>query len=285
MNRLLATLSTVVCALTWANAAVAQDAAAARAECERDFAPQSGQSGKDVVWVPTPDALVAAMLKAAKVTSNDLVYDLGAGDGKIAIAAARDYGARSVGVEYNPKMVTLAQCMAKASKVTDKTQIIQGDIFETDFSKATVVTLYLLPELNERLKPTLLKMKPGTRVVSNSFTMGDWNPDERIMLDDYERAYLWIIPAKVDGEWDLTAQGGEPVEVEFEQTYQHIEGTAEVGKKETKIRDAKLRGNEIQFTYDASNGPVTFKGTVDQGQIRGTATAGGKKMNVTGKKS
>ena len=139
--------------------------------------------------------------------SNDLVYDLGAGDGKIAIAAAKQFGAKAVGVEYNPDMAKLAQCFAEAEGVADKVRIVQGDIFETDFSSATVVTLYLLPELNLRLRPTILKMKPGTRVVSHSFLMDDWRPDESSMTED-GAAYLWIVPGGGRGQWTFKQQGG-----------------------------------------------------------------------------
>ena len=144
----------------------------------------------------------------AQVTKADLVYDLGAGDGKIAIAAAKEFGATAVGVEYDPDMAKLAQCFVQAEGLGEKrASIVQGDIFETDFSSATVVTLYLLPELNLRLRPTILKMKPGTRVVSHSFLMDDWEPDERSVTED-GAAYLWIVPAKVAGTWDFKQQGG-----------------------------------------------------------------------------
>src|SRR5690606_10280927 len=167
-------IGTVVLAfLCMANLAASADN---RETCYRDYQPSSGQAGKDVVWVPTNDALVMRMLKMADVKPTDLVYDLGAGDGKIAIAAAKHFGARAVGIEYNPEMVKLAQCLTKVEGVEGRAQIRQGDIFETDFSSATVVTLYLLPELNLRLRPTLLDMKPGTRVVSHSFLMDDWEP-------------------------------------------------------------------------------------------------------------
>src|SRR5688500_1721551 len=146
--------------------ALAAQGQSRREECERDFKPSTGQPGKDVVWVPTNDGLVTKMLEMAEVKSSDLVYDLGAGDGKIAIAAAKQFGAKAVGVEYDPDMAKLAQCFVRAEGVTEKVKILQGDIFETDFSSATVVTLYLLPELNLKLRPTILKMKPGTRVVS-----------------------------------------------------------------------------------------------------------------------
>src|SRR5512147_1809078 len=151
-------------------------AALDRKDCERDYKPQVGQSGKDVVWVPTPDELVQRMLRMAKVTPQDLVYDLGAGDGKIAIAAGK-LGANSVGIEYNPDMAKLANCLVTAEGVASKTKIIQGDIFKEDFSKATVITMYLLPELNLCVRHRILAMKPGTRVTSHQFTMGDWEAD------------------------------------------------------------------------------------------------------------
>lgn len=150
---------------------------------DEKYKPDIGQTGKDVIWVPTPDQLVDKMLATAKVTDKDLVYDLGAGDGKIAIAAALKFGAKSVGIEYNPDMAAFAQRNVERAGVKDRVRIIRGDIFEEDFSSATVVTLYLLPDLNIKLKPILQKMKAGTRVVSNSFSMGDWDADEVIEAD------------------------------------------------------------------------------------------------------
>ena len=201
-------------------------ASASREECERQFKPESGQPGKDVIWVPTNDYLVARMLKMAQVTKADRVYDLGAGDGKIAIAAARDFGATAVGVEYDPKLAKLGQCYVQAEKLGERVRIIQGDIFETDFSSATVVTLYLLPELNLRLRPTILNMKPGTRVVSHSFLMDDWEPDERSMTEDGS-AYLWIVPAKVAGTWEFRESGGKGKFVaKLEQKFQQLSGRA-----------------------------------------------------------
>ena len=171
----------------------AQVVAEDRATCDRAYKPQVGQEGKDVVWVPTPDEVVQRMLQVAKVTPKDIVYDLGAGDGKIAIAAGK-LGATSIGIEYNPDMAKLAQCYVQAEKLS-KTRIIQGDVFESDFRDATVVTMYLLPELNVKLLPKLLKdLKPGTRIVSHAFQMGTWKPEQT--LDVGGRAvYFWTIPA------------------------------------------------------------------------------------------
>jgi len=174
--------------------ASAQAVATERASCVQSYKPESGQEGKDVVWVPTPDAVVQQMLQVAKVTPKDVVYDLGAGDGKIAIAAGK-LGATSVGIEYNPDMARLAQCYVQVEKLTDRTRIVQGDVFESDLRDATVVTMYLLPELNLRLLPKLLKeLKPGTRIVSHAFDMGTWKPEQT--LDVAGRpVYFWTIPA------------------------------------------------------------------------------------------
>ena len=245
-----------------------------RADCERIYKPETGQAGKDVIWVPTNDALVERMLRMAKTTSSDLVYDLGAGDGKIAIAAAKNFGARSVGVEYNPDMAKFAQCLVGAEGVNDKTHVIQGDIFQTDFSAATVVTLYLLPELNLKLRPTLLKMKPGTRVVSHSFLMDDWEPDERSTTDD-GYAYLWIVPAQVDGTWTFTPQGGgEKFVVELDQTFQKVKGTA----NSKPLTDAKLNGAQLELAFVGDRGTSQLKGTVNNGRINATVTDSNNKQ-------
>ncbi len=259
--------------------------AVTRADCEKDYKPQSGQAGKDVIWVPTNDGLVERMLRMAKTTSTDLVYDLGAGDGKIAIAAARDFGARSVGVEYNPQMARYAQCLVSAAGVSDRAKVIEGDIFEIDFSDATVVTLYLLPELNLRLRPTLLKMKPGTRVVSHSFLMDDWEPDERSTEDGY--AYLWIVPAQVAGTWTFTPQqGGERFVAQLEQEFQELRGTVGMGVDSKEIRDAKLNGAEVQFAFTGERGTSRLTGKVNGNRIEATVTdANNKQTRYVGTRS
>jgi len=172
----------------------AQVATPDRATCDQAYKPKVGQLGKDVVWVPTPDAVVQRMLQVARVTPQDTVYDLGAGDGKIAIAAGK-LGATSIGIEYNPDMARLAQCYVRAEGLTTRTRIVQGDVFESDFRDATVVTLYLLPELNLKLLPKLLSdLKPGTRIVSHAFSMGDWNPEQTLDVDGH-LIHAWTIPA------------------------------------------------------------------------------------------
>jgi hypothetical protein len=262
--------------------AIAADAKDRR-ECDRDYKPQVGQSGKDVVWVPTPDEVVQRMLRMAKVTPQDVVYDLGAGDGKIAIAAGK-LGAQSVGIEYNPDMAKLAQCYVQAENLAGKTRIIQGDVFKEDFSKASVVTMYLLPELNLRLRPTILNMKPGTRVTSHQFTMGDWEPDETAEVD-YRTAYLWIVPAKVDGTWTLREQGGSgQYTVNLSQKYQKISGDVAVAGAKQPLVGATVRGDEIRFAFNDDKGVTrTLTGTVRGNELTGTLKgAGGAETKVTG---
>ncbi|HEY8508149.1 MAG TPA: class I SAM-dependent methyltransferase [Steroidobacteraceae bacterium] len=254
-----------------------------REDCEKIYSPQIGQDGKDVIWVPTDDALVERMLEMAKVTKDDLVYDLGAGDGKIAIAAAKKFGARAVGVEYNPDMVKLAQCMAEVEGVADRAKIIQGDIFETDFSDATVVTLYLLPSLNLRLRPTLLDMKPGTRVVSHSFTMDDWTPDQESEMEG-GNAYLWIVPAKVAGTWTFREQDGNGQFVaKLDQTFQELKVTA--GERGRKLTEGRLNGSDIEFIVDDGRERAEVKGRVNGDRIEAKVTRNGKTTNYIGRRA
>ena len=244
----------------------------APAHAQKTYEPQVGQAGKDVIWVPTPDEVVDRMLRMAQVTSSDLVFDLGAGDGKIAIAAAKKFGARAVGIEYNPDMARHAQGNVEKAGVAGKARIIQGDIFATDFSQATVVTMYLLPALNLKLRPTLLAMRPGTRVVSHSFTMEDWEPDETSSMDG-RRAYFWLVPATVGGGW-LLETGGEKVELTFEQRYQKIEGSVGLGHTHGGLREARLRGAGISFAYVDNNGVRRdFTGRVSGGRMEGSFRA------------
>jgi len=242
------------------------------AHAQKPYEPQVGQSGKDVIWVPTPDEVVDRMLRMAQVTPNDLVYDLGAGDGKIAIAAAMKFGARSVGIEYNPDMAKHAQGNVEKAGVAGKARILNGDIFVTDFSQATVVTLYLLPALNLKLRPTILSMRPGTRVVSHSFTMEDWEADEISSMDG-RRAYFWLVPANVNGGWALET-GGDKSELSFEQRFQKIEGTVGLGQTQGGLRDARLRGFNISFAYVDDKGVKRdYAGRVTGGKMEGSFRA------------
>jgi hypothetical protein len=256
-------------------------AALDRKDCERDYKPQVGQSGKDVVWVPTPDELVARMLSMSKVTPQDTVYDLGAGDGKIAIAAGK-LGATSVGIEYNPDMAKLASCLVVAEGVSAKTKIIQGDIFKEDFGKATVVTMYLLPELNLCVRHRILGMKPGTRVTSHQFTMSDWEPDQTSEIE-YRTAYLWIVPARVDGTWMLKDAGGASYAVNLTQNFQKISGDVTGGTTKQPLVGASLRGDEIKFAFNDDKGVTrTFTGAVRGTELVGMLKSSAGESKTTG---
>jgi hypothetical protein len=243
------------------------------AAAQTRFEPQVGQAGKDVIWVPTPDDVVDRMLTMAQVTPKDFVMDLGAGDGKIAIAAARKFGARAVGIEYNPEMVKHANANAAAAGVAGngagKALIRHGDIFQTDFSQATVITLYLLPALNMKLRPQLLAMRPGTRVVSHSFTMEDWQADEVSSMDG-RRAYFWIVPAQVMGNWTLDVNG-QKIDMTLEQVFQKISGTLTLQPIHAGLRDAKLHGSAISFSFVGQDGVRRdLAGRVNGGRMEGT---------------
>jgi SAM-dependent methyltransferase len=230
---------------------------------KEEFQPHVGQEGKDVIWVPTPQALVEKMLDMARVTPKDYVIDLGSGDGRTVIAAAKR-GARALGIEYNPDMVELSKRNAAKAGVSDRANFVKADLFESDFSQAQVITMFLLPDINLQLRPKLLDMKPGTRVVSNSFTMGDWKADETATVKDgcasYCTAHLWIVPAKVDGTWKLP-QG----ELTLKQTYQTISGSMRSGGVISQITDARLSGDHISFTA---------RGIKYSGHVRGSTIEG-----------
>lgn len=230
------------------------------------FEPTVGQAGKDVVWVPSPQALVDRMLDMAKVTTSDFLMDLGSGDGRTVITAAKR-GINAQGIEYNPDMVALSQANAQKEGVTDKAQFMKADLFETDFSKATVITMFLLPDINRRLRPKILDMKPGTRIVSNTFDMGDWQPDETAEAGgecrSYCRALFWVVPAKVDGLWK-TAIG----DLKIDQKYQKFVGSlAGTGNVVATITDGKLTGDAIEFTAAG----VQYTGKVVGDTIEGSA--------------
>ena len=236
-------------------------------EKQEEFKPYVGQPGKDVVWVPTGEDLVQEMLNLAKVTSKDYVIDLGSGDGRTVIAAAK-LGATALGIEYNPDMVELSRRNAKEAGVSDKATFINGDIFESDFSKASVITMFLLPQINLKLRPKLLDMKPGTRIVSNSFTMEDWTADGTVDLESgcttWCTAYLWIVPAKVGGKWKL--KDGELI---LDQKFQAITGTLEANGQNASIV-GKLKGDQISFNA----GDTEYSGRVNGNTISGTLKSG-----------
>ena len=235
------------------------------ADPQKPFTPTSGQPGKDVVWVPTPQELVEQMLNLAKVTSQDVLFDLGSGDGRTVITAAKR-GARATGIEYEPNMVELSKKNAADAGVTARATFMKADLFETDFSPATVITLFLLPDINLRLRPKILDLKPGTRIVSNTFTMGDWNADQTATVGapcmNWCTALLWIVPAKVAGNWQVGSNT-----LTLDQSFQTV--TGRLGT--TVLSDGKLNGTEIAFTA----GGQKYTGKVDGNSMSGTIAGGG----------
>ncbi len=272
MLRLFRRLTGVASMLLFA-VAVVQAQPSSRADCETAYPLSMGRVGKDVVWVPTPDTVVHAMLAMAKVTPQDLVIDLGAGDGKIAIAAAKEFGAHSLGIEYDPEMAKLAGCLVQAEGVADKARIIEGDIFKEDFSRASVVTMYLLPDLNLCVRHRILAMAPGTRVTSHQFTMGEWEADERAEID-HRNVSLWVVPARVDGVWDFRDRHGMQFTIDLRQTFGKISGEIAQGGAPQPLAAATLRGTDIRFTFDDAKGAShTFAGTVRGTEIGGVLRA------------
>ena len=240
-----------------------------QAQPAKNYEPRVGQEGKEVIWVPTPQALVDKMLDMAKVTSRDYVIDLGSGDGRTVITAAKR-GARALGIEYNPDMVELSKRNAAKEGVSDRASFVKADLFESDFSQAQVITMFLLPDINIRLRPKILNLKPGTRIVSNSFTMGDWTTDETANVKDgcasYCTAHLWIVPAKVEGTWEM-GKG----ELTFNQTYQMLSGTLKTGNTSAPITNGKVNGDEIEF----SAGSVVYWGRISGNSIDGMIKGAG----------
>jgi hypothetical protein len=251
-------------------AAVAMAFATARAQQKEPFVPQVGQAGKDVVWVPTPPELVERMLDLAKVTPADFVMDLGSGDGRNVIGAAKR-GARAVGVEYNPDMVTLSQRNATEAGVASRATFVQGDMYEADISKANVLALFLLPSNMIRLRDKFLDLQPGSRIVSNTFGIEEWTPDETVTIENCSAwctALLWIVPAKVNGTWRL-----EQGELTLKQSYQMVSGM--LGN--VPIADGRLRGDQIRFTAGAAE----YTGRVAGNRIQGTVQGGGSQVSWT----
>jgi SAM-dependent methyltransferase len=219
----------------------------ALAQVPGTYAPSIGQEGKDVVWVPTPQVVVDKMLDMAKVTPADFVIDLGSGDGRTVITAAKR-GAKALGIEYNPEMVELSKRAAQAEGVASRAAFVKADLFQSDFSKATVITMFLLPDINLKLRPKILELKPGTRIVSNTFTMGEWLADETVTLENgcsgsWCTSLLWIVPAQVAGTWQIP-QG----ELRLRQSFQKLTGTLRTTEGRTVPIEGKMRGDEIGFT-------------------------------------
>lgn len=235
------------------------------------FEPQVGQAGKDVIWVPTPQELVDKMLDIAKVTPKDYLIDLGSGDGRTVITAAKR-GIRALGIEYNPDMVELSTRAAAKEGVGARATFTKADLFESDFSQATVISMFLLPSINVQLRPKILDLKPGTRIVSNTFDMEQWMPDEKATLEEncsqWCTALLWIVPAKVEGTWQ-TPQGS----LTLTQEFQNVSGMLGSGP----VTNGRLKGDE--FTFSAGGAQYTAR--VNGNRIQGRMTSGGRTSDFT----
>jgi SAM-dependent methyltransferase len=242
-----------------------------RADCERAYAPQRGQEGRDVIWVPTEDSMLGPMFELARVSSADKLYDLGSGDGKIVIAAAKRFGATGVGIEYDADLVEHARCLAAAEGVADRVTFVQGDIFKSDLRDATVVAMYLTPQVNLRLLPMLLALTPGTRIVSYSFGVGDWQPDSQVDSFGDGSVFLYVVPADARGSWTFRpVNGGAAFDVAIEQTFQMLAGSAD-GAALT----GKLAGSAIDFAFTQQGRPTRVTGTVAGDRIEASVVRDG----------
>jgi len=239
---------------------------------DNQFRLSMASSGKDVMWVPTKVEMADQMLSLAQVRKGDLVYDLGSGDGVISIEAAKKYQVRAVGIEYNPDLVKLSQRNAERAKVENLVTFKQGDIFVEDFSKATVLTLYLGENLNTRLMPTILKMPAGTRVVSNTFPMEGWMADQQVRISNGEIAFLWIVPANVDGSWQWNGPSElSNLRLVLRQKKQFVDGTLYQGNKRlAHFEDGRIRGSDLEFAFAYQNTNYVFKGKINGSSMTGT---------------
>jgi SAM-dependent methyltransferase len=246
----------------------------AQGQSAKPVKPLVGQESKDAIWVPTPNVLIETMLDLAKVTPQDRIVDLGSGDGRAVVAAAQR-GATARGVEFDANLVAVSRVAAARAGVSDRATFEQADMFTVDFSDATVVVLFLLPSLNEKLRPSILAMRPGTRVVSNTFEMGGWLPDEVTSIREecdffFCKALLWIVPARVDGEWTLERDGAIAT-LSLKQQFQKFTGTLNGGSAASPVTEGRLRGDELTFTA----GGTVFTGKVRGDTIEGTTRSGG----------
>ena len=238
---------------------------------DNQFQLSMASSGKDVMWMPTKVEMADQMLSLAQVRPGDLVYDLGSGDGVIPIEAAKKYQVRAVGIEYNPDLVKLSQRNAERAKVEQRVTFKQGDIFVEDFSKATVLTLYLGENLNTKLMPTILKMQAGTRVVSNTFRMEGWIADQEVRISNGESAYLWIVPADIDGSWQWNGPSGlNNLRLVVRQKKQFFDGTLYQGNERiAHFEDGRIRGADLEFAFAYQNTNYVFKGKINGSSMTG----------------
>lgn len=253
-------------------------------------APALAQEGRgDVVYVPTPQVVVEEMLRMAKIGPSDYIIDLGSGDGRIVITAVKKFGAQGFGVDLDTYLLGIARETAKKEGVAERAHFVEENLFRTDLSKATVISSYLLPEMNLKLRPKILAMKPGTRVIAHDYHMGDWYPDDQRDIPVPEKevgtpgvsyVYLWIVPAKVAGKWQAqvnVAGKDTPYEIQFDQLFQILEGTLRAGAQSTALR-GRLNGDQLTFTTQAKGSPGNqrheFQGRIDDDRIQGTVRIG-----------
>jgi SAM-dependent methyltransferase len=249
------------------------------------YQPRLRQPGKDVMWLPTPEPMVERMLTMAKTTSADVVYDLGSGDGRLPIAAAQKFGARVVGIEYDRDLAALARRNAERAGVAGKVTIVEGDLFKEDFTRATVLTLYLVPDLNQQLRPQILALKPGTRVVSHAWDMGEWEPDAT-QREGGGEAFLWVVPARVEGRWALRDSSGFfEGELSLIQRFQRVGGTLELRGNVQPVLGAYVEGDILGFTFVGLDGGVrSVRARVDGGALAGALNFAGNLTPLTGKR-
>jgi hypothetical protein len=227
----------------------------------------------DVHFVPTPMEVVDRMLQMADLKKGEFLIDLGSGDGRIPIHAVKKYGAKALGVDLDPRRLKEASENARKENVQDEVTFRLQNLFETDLSQANVISMYLLSSINMKLRPKLLELRPGTRIVSHAFNMGDWTPDQHERVEG-RNAYMWTVPARIEGRWQITA-GGNKFPLEIKQQFQRFEGTARLADKEIPVRDGRLRGSGISFTIEMDGKPRTFTGEVNNGAMVGTGSDAG----------
>jgi SAM-dependent methyltransferase len=255
-----------------------------RADCEAAHPAAWGRAGKDVPWVPTFDAVILTMLSMGQVTSEDRVLDLGAGDGRIAITAAKaPFGARAVGIEYDPELVKLAACLVQVEGVAGKARIVEGDIFKEDFGDASVVTMFLLPQLNRCVRHRLLAMQAGTRVVSHQYGMGEWKPERSVQVQGRD-VHLWVVPARVDGVWEFQDSQGTPFTTDLRQAFDTLSGEiTRRGAAPEPLVSATVHGRELRFAFAAAGVAARFSGTVRGEEITGVLSTGNAARTAVGR--
>lgn len=242
--------------------------------------PQFGQVSKDSVWVTTPERMIRRMLQLADTTKDDVVMDLGAGDGRIPIYAAKHFGARGIAVELEDNLVQVARAAARREGVADRVTVVRQDLFDADLSAATVFALFISPGVMQRLKPRFLELEPGTRIASHQFDLGDWEPDETVEVEG-RKGYLWVVPAKVEGAWQV-AIAGEDFVLRLERRYQKLSASGERAGRSLHVLGPRLRGKEIAFaSFDRDGTSRSYSGRIEGGRLVGESHAGGATPRVS----